>query len=177
MRRHLALAVALSAALVGSLEAQTSWIFRRSSFSHDPATGKRVIQYAPNEARYVRVDLTYQQSVYRHHRSTIRGGDSADRMHMVERWGEEPVRPYGEWERPYREGATPYGPWGNPQGPWTTPFGAWTNPYGLLPRMPWGPWPYGTYQGLPWQPGTAVPSSSPDGTGEQAAVDDADQAE
>jgi hypothetical protein len=146
--------VALSAvALFGAASAEAGWIFRPSSFTHDPATGKRVAQFAAKQKAYPQHDPTYRQSVYRHHRSTIRVGESADRMHMVESWGGgDRIRPYGEWERPFREGATPYGPWGNPQGPWTTPFGAWVNPYGLG-QLPYPPlWPYGVYRPLPTQP-------------------------
>ena len=174
MRRHLCCVVALLAiALVtaGRTEA-TSWIFRRSSFTHHPATGDRVAQFAPKKTPYTLNDGTYRQSAYRHNRSTIRAGGSADRMHIVETWGEgQAVRPYGEWQRPYRAGATPYGPWGNPRGPWTTPFGSWSNPYGLgrLPYPPWGFSPYGTYQppqllpnGQPYQPGVQTEGDAPE---------------
>ncbi len=134
MRRHLVLAAALAAVASACAAAAepASWAFRRSYYSHDPATGNRVAQYAPEKAAYVRTDPTYQQSVYRHTRTGIQVGDSFDYLHMVETWGEgERIRPYGEWLYPYRAGATPYGPWGNPAGPWTTPFGSWVNPYGI----------------------------------------------
>jgi hypothetical protein len=143
MRRHLALAVALAAAGSACAARAESWIFRASYYSHDPATGNRVNQFAPEKPAYVRVDPTYQESVYRHSRSGFEVGGSFDYLHTVETWGQgENIRPYGEWLFPYRAGATPYGPWGNPQGPWTTPFGSWGNPYGLgrLPNPPWGPW-------------------------------------
>ena len=163
MRRHLLLAIASWVIVASSMTAQASWVFRRSSYTHDPASGERVAQYAPKETRYVRTDPTYQQSVYLHNRSTLHVGQSADRMHMVESWGKgESIRPYGEWEYPYRAGATPYGPWGNPRGPWTTPHGAWVNPYGLgqLPYPPlgygYGPYPPlhgGGFQGYPAIPG------------------------
>lgn len=157
MRRHLCCVVALSAiALVTAGRADgASWIFRRSSYTHHPATGERVAQFASHKPAYTLNDGTYQQSAYRHNRSTIRVGGSADRTHIVETWGSGPaVRPYGEWQRPYRPGATPYGPWGNPRGPWTTPFRSWTNPYGLgrLPYPPWGLVPYGVYQPPPLLP-------------------------
>jgi len=144
MRRHLASAAA--AAAIGLIAARCaraeSWIFLPSSFTHHPATGERVVQFAPKKAAYARTDPTYLQSVYRHRRSTIRAGSSADHTHVVETWGAgDRIRPYGEWQRPYRAGATPYGPWGNPAGPWTMPFESWSNPYAL------GPWPY--YYGYP----------------------------
>jgi len=178
MRRHLASAVALSAiALVLARRAEaSSWIFRRSSFTHDPVTGNRVAQYAPKKTPYVQDDGTYQQSAYRHHRSTIRAGGSADRLHIVETWGEgKPVRPYGEWERPFREGATPYGPWGNPSGPWTTPFGSWTNPYGLgrLPYPPWGYWQFGP-GATPFPPPDTSAQEPQTGTDQNASEDEPD---
>ena len=174
MRRHLALVVALSAiGLVVARRAEaTSWIFRRSSYTHDPATGDQVAQFAPPKTPYVRGDATYRQSAYRHHRSSIRAGGSADRMHVVETWGAgEAIRPYGEWQRPFREGATPYGPWGNPQGPWTTPFGSWKNPYGVgrLPYPYWNPWLYGPYGAGPLRPDAAADAQPEGSEGEDAA--------
>ena len=111
MRRHLGWMVALlAAAHLGAASAEAGWIFRRSSFTHHPATGERVAQFAPKQTPYARNDLTFQQSVFRHHRSTIRVGESADRMHIVESWGGgDRIRPYGEWERPFR--ATDMGTW------------------------------------------------------------------
>jgi len=133
-------------------EEAPSWIFRPSTYSHDPGTGDRVSQFAAKKPAYSREDPTYLQSGYRHIRRSIRGGHgSADRLHVVQTWGAgEAIRPYGEWQRPFRAGATPYGPWGNPQGPWTTPFESWYNPYGLgqLPIPPWVHWaPYPPYGG------------------------------
>ena len=175
MRRHLVLAAALAViAVVGTAPAEAGWIFRRSSYTHDPASGRRVAQYAPPKPAYLRSDPTYQQSAYIHNRSTLRAGGSADRFHIVETWGAgEAIRPYGEWQRPFREGATPYGPWGNPSGPWTTPFGAWANPYGLgrLPLAPWRPWFYGPHQPLP-QPAEALLQGYLEGTSQDASAGD-----
>jgi len=166
MKRQLALVVGLLLAAPACAEAQSSWIFRPSYFSHEPYTGQRVVQYAAPVAPYYRHDATYMQSGYRHSRSSIRVGEGSDHTHVVETWGAgEFIRPYGEWLRPFREGATPFGPWGNPAGPWTTPFGAWANPYGLgrLPRPPWLPYPgfYGApaYPIVPY-PGPAAPATS-----------------
>jgi hypothetical protein len=171
LRRHLALAVALAAGglvAAGSTQA-ASWIFRPSSYTHDPVTGDRVTQYARPKPAFVRVDPTYEQSAYRHNRSAIRGDGSADRLHIVETWGEgESIRPYGEWLRPYREGATPYGPWGNPNGPWTLPFDSWHNPYGLgrLPYPYWGIPPY--FPAPPAAPGAGITPYRPGEDAEQA---------
>ncbi len=160
MRRHLALLIALSAvARAAVADAETSWIFKPSRYSHNPATGVRISQYAPKAPAFAPADPTYLQSGYRHIRSTIRGAHgSADRMHVVQTWGAgEAIRPYGEWQFPYRAGATPYGPWGNPQGPWTLPYESWYNPYGLG-QLRHPPWPH-----LPSYPSQAVPYGVPPG--------------
>jgi hypothetical protein len=130
-------AVWLAAAPAGA-----SWIFGAGLYTHDRATGERVVQFERPAPAFVPTDPTYQQSGYRHKRSSLRVGGSADYQHLVETWGEgENIRPYGEWLYPYRAGATPYGPWGNPQGPWTLPFDSWVNPYGSWNRYGY---PYAT---------------------------------
>jgi len=148
MIRQLVLAIVLPViALVFAAPADAGWIFKRSTYSHDPVTGARIDQYAAKKPAFAPADPTYLQSGYRHIRSSIRGAHgSADRLHLVQTWGAgDAIRPYGEWQRPYRAGATPYGPWGNPQGPWTLPFESWYNPYGLG-QIPWSARPpYGPY--------------------------------
>jgi hypothetical protein len=164
MRPHLLLLAALApAALPCSAPADPAWIFRPSSYTHDPHTGQRVTQYAPKQPAYARVDPTYQQSGYRHDQAILRGADgSADRVHIVETWGAgEAIRPYGEWEYPFRAGATPFGPWGNPAGPWTSPYGSWVNPYGLG-RLPIPPWLHSYFNFAPGAP-PATPSDSSGG--------------
>ena len=169
MRRHLVLAVAVAAIGPAWVTAsEPSWIFRASHYTHDPSSGERVAQYAEEAPAYKPDDSTYEQSAYRHSRSSLRVGDSYDYLHIVETWGRgEMIRPYGEWLYPYRAGATPFGPWGNPQGPWTTPFGSWVNPYGLgqLPTPPWSPWGYAPNRFAPVAPGAAPPASVPPGAG------------
>jgi len=168
MRRHLVLVIALAAmGPAGVMASESAWIFRRSTYTHDDATGQRVAQYAREQPAYKLEDPSYQQSAYRHSRSGFRVGESYDYLHVVETWGQgEYLRPYGEWQYPYRAGATPYGPWGNPQGPWTTPFGSWVNPYGLgqLPNPPWSPYypnGYGPSRGPVVPPGAASPGAPP----------------
>jgi len=175
MRRHLVVAIALPAFVLvlaaadhscGAVPAAESWLFEPSTFSHDPATGARVNQYAPNKPSYVRSDGTYLESGYRHVQFSLRAGGSADRLHVVQTWGAgEAIRPYGEWQFPFRAGATPYGPWGNPQGPWTMPFDSWVNPYGQwnrFPYLPWGPGdsqPQGPGYRPPWGSGNSQPQT------------------
>ncbi|HUT09173.1 MAG TPA: hypothetical protein VMY42_01630 [Thermoguttaceae bacterium] len=168
MRRHLVFLMAIATLSPASTaRAEASWIFRPSTYSHDPQTGKRVHQFAPKQPAYKRDDSTYFQSGYRHRRWTLRGPDgSADRLHVVDTWGAgEAIRPYGEWQYPYRAGATPYGPWGNPQGPWTMPFDSWSNPYGQWNRYPlyYGGPGYGPGYGAPQggMQGGPSPGSNP----------------
>ncbi len=155
----LSISLSISPSIVPSTAAWASgpsWIFRPSQYTHDPATGERVAQFAAPPLSLKPDDPSFERSAYRHSRSGFSVGGTFDYLHTVETWGRgESIRPYGEWLYPFRAGATPYGPWGNPQGPWTTPFGSWVNPYGLgrLPGMPWVPWiPGGLGQNVLPQP-------------------------
>jgi hypothetical protein len=164
MKRHLVLPVALSAFALASCSpaAAQSWIFQRSTYSHDPATGERLIQYRHEKRSYLRDDDTYLESGYRQIHVGLLGADgSYDHTHVVQTWGlGELIRPYGEWQFPYRAGATPFGPWGNPSGPWTLPFDSWQNPYGLgkLPNQPYGP--YYSPNGGGYGPGVGGPAGA-----------------
>ena len=137
--------------------ASPSWIFRPSYYSHSPATGERVVQFAPPEPAYVRVDDTYMESGYRHNQRVMRGLDgTADRTHIVQTWGNgDSIRPYGEWEYPFRPGATPYGPWSYAPGAGNPPYyQPWAGPYGPAPA-PYSPGmvaPYGAYPQYPSRP-------------------------
>ena len=165
MRRHLVLAIALAAiALTLTLPANAeSWLFRPSTFSHDPVTGDRLNQYARKEPALANTDRTYQQSGYQHMRFGLHAGGSADRLHIVQTWGAgEAIRPYGEWQYPFRAGATPYGPWGNSQGPWTMPYDSWVNPYGQWNRYPYPSW--GSRRGGSYPPGQYPGQAPPNQT-------------
>ena len=126
MRRPLALI--LFAAIAGvamAARAETRWVFRKSYYSHDPSSGRRVAQYARPAPAYAPPQDNYRQSGYRHIRRSLRVGGSADHLHVVQTWGEgENIRPYGEWQFPYRPFATPYN-------------GLWPYP----PPMVWGGYP------------------------------------
>lgn len=89
------------------------WMTWPSTYTHDPVTGHRIEQYAapveplaPNAGNLVR-------SGYRHYRSTIQAGQSADNLHLVTEWG-RPVMPYEHWRFPYRPYGVPYQGWGPP---------------------------------------------------------------
>jgi len=87
-----------------------------SSYTHQPSYGQRVDQYAPPVQPVVQRDPSFQRSGYRHYRSTLQGGNSADNIHIVEQWG-APVVPYEQWRFPFRPYGSPYDAWG-PQAPY-----------------------------------------------------------
>lgn len=90
------------------------WTTLASTYTHD-REGRRVDQFSAQVEPYAIERADYQQSGFRHTRSTLQAGTSADHYHSVERWG-APIQPYGEWRYPYRPFAVPYGAWG-PQPP------------------------------------------------------------
>jgi hypothetical protein len=89
------------------------WITAPSTFTHDPQTGERVNQFSPIGPVYVYTPPDYVKSGYRHLRSTIQVGGSADNYHLVEEWG-RPVVPYDQWRFPARPYGSPYSEWGAP---------------------------------------------------------------
>lgn len=130
------------------------WMTWRSTYTHDPATGHRVEQYAipveplaPDQGNLVR-------SGYRHYRSTIQAGQSADNLHTVVEWG-RPVMPYEHWRFPYRPYGAPYDAWGPP-----TPGVLSNFNYAAYPphQHPHGP------PGVPG-PGSGGPGSGPPASG------------
>ncbi|MGI9472181.1 MAG: hypothetical protein ACR2NZ_11640 [Rubripirellula sp.] len=100
-----------------------------SSYSHDPATGSRVSQFAPIEAPTAPQAPNFRTSGYTHTRSSLNYGQSADNYHRVEEWG-DPVRPYGEWRFPQRPFSTPYQNWGPPFAGLNLGFGGFYGPHG-----------------------------------------------
>ena len=99
--------------LVAYVADGADWITAPSYYTHDPATGQRVDQYSPIGPFYTYARPDFTRSGYRHLRSSIQVGNSADHMHVVEEWG-QPVRPYGEWRFPFRPYSVPYAAWGPP---------------------------------------------------------------
>jgi hypothetical protein len=79
---------------------QPSWIFNRSTYSHDPVTGARVAQYeriAPVEPLEDERNVT---SNYRFTQTNLRGADgSVDRYYQVQAWGNGRGGMDAEWER------------------------------------------------------------------------------
>lgn len=100
------------------------WILSPSTYTHDPATGRRVTQFAPLPDVFAVDDPSYVKSGFRYTQSNRRGpdGSAGERLHIVEEWGRE-VRPYEEWQYPYRPYSVPYQAWGPPYGGLTPFFG------------------------------------------------------
>ena len=61
-----------------------NWITAPSFYTHDPNTGERITQYSPIGPFYIYPRPDFVRSGYRQLRSTLRGGGSADYMHIVE---------------------------------------------------------------------------------------------
>jgi hypothetical protein len=124
------------------------WTTLASTYTHD-TEGRRVDRFAMHVEPYAIERSDYQQSGFRHSRSTLQAGTSSDHYHSVERWG-APVQPYGEWRYPYRPFAVPYGAWG-PQSPAVNVQGGggWYGrpglpfPHGAAGHDPYGHAPYG----------------------------------
>jgi hypothetical protein len=105
--------------------ASPSWIFRRSTYSHDPYTGARVAQYMRTPPVEPLEDERLVTSRYRRSRTNLRGTDgSRDTYYEVQAWGNGRGGIDAEWERfhdawkesylsggYYNQGAG-YGPWG-----------------------------------------------------------------
>jgi hypothetical protein len=80
--------------------AQDSWIFLPSRFTHDPATGARVAQYAMKPPIEPLDDPRRVTSGYSRNRTIIRGGDgSVDTIYRVSSFGNGRGGMDAEWER------------------------------------------------------------------------------
>jgi len=137
------------------------WTTLQSTFSHEDS-GQRVDQYVAPVSPETAERPDFVRSGFRHSRSSLQTGFSADHYHVTEQWG-QPVQPYGEWRYPNRPFSVPYGQWGPqlPQVvggilPWQAgPFGPWggqdpRGPVNMGPGSP-GQGPYQPIQNLPGQ--------------------------
>ena len=130
-------------ALGSTPAAADDWMTWPSTYTHNPVNGQRVDQYAMPAEPLAPARVDFQRSGYRHFRSTLQAGQSADNMHIVEQWG-RPVMPYEQWRFPFRPYAVPYDAWG-PQAP-----------YGIINQSGFPGFGYG-YPGYPNQPPTNTP--------------------
>jgi hypothetical protein len=108
--KQVAIVIAIAWLITGPTSA-ADWITQPSYFTHDPTTGKRVRQYSPIGPFYTYPRGDFTRSGFRHTRSSIQVGGSADHYHVTEEWG-KPIQPYGEWRFPYRPYSVPYDAWG-----------------------------------------------------------------
>ena len=81
-------------------DSQPSWIFRRSTYTHDPETGARVAQYMRTPPVEPLDDERIVTSRYRRSRTNLRGTDgSIDTYYEVQAWGNGRGGIDAEWER------------------------------------------------------------------------------
>ncbi len=113
------------------------WMTWASTYTHD-SQGVRVDQYAMPVQPLGPDRDSYQRSGYRHFRSTLQAGQSADNYHVVEQFG-APVIPYEQWRFPFRPYGVPYDAWG-PQTPLSMTSinagGFFPGAYGFPPGRP-----------------------------------------
>ena len=134
----------------------SDWLTWPSTYTHSPLTGQRVDQYAEAASPLAPQRSDFSRSGYRHYRSTLQAGQSADNMHIVEQWG-RPVVPYEQWRFPFRPYAVPYAAWG-PQ----PPYGIFNGNWGFGGPGYGGPGYGGPGYGGPGY-GGRPPSSAPSG--------------
>ncbi len=80
--------------------AQESWLFARSRYTHDPATGIRVAQYQQRLPVEPLPDQRLVSSGYRRTRSVLRGADGAtDTTYQVQSYGNGRGGMDAQWER------------------------------------------------------------------------------
>ncbi len=100
--RSLWLVIALTA-LAATSDATAnppSWVFARSTYTHDPATGARVAQYQRVSPIEDLDDPRMVTSRYRRIRTTLRGADgSVDSTYEVQNFGNGRGGLDAEWER------------------------------------------------------------------------------
>jgi hypothetical protein len=80
--------------------AQPSWVFARSTYTHDPVTGARVAQYMRKPPVEPLDDPRMITSRYRRIRTNLRGTDgSIDSTYETQNWGNGRGGLDSEWER------------------------------------------------------------------------------
>lgn len=136
-------------------EQPTSWVFARSTYTHDPETGARVAQYMRTRPVEPLEDERLVTSRYRRSQTNLRGTDgSNDSYYEVQNWGNGRGGLDAEWERFHNAWKESYltgsyfnspgnnGGWGN--GGWN---GGWGN--GGWNNGGWG-WGNGSFPGGGW---------------------------
>jgi hypothetical protein len=81
-------------------QSQPSWIFRRSTYTHDPYTGARVAQFMRTPPVEPLEDERLVTSRYHRTRTNLRGADgSIETYYDVQSWGNGRGGIDAEWER------------------------------------------------------------------------------
>jgi hypothetical protein len=146
------------------------WMTWPSTYTHD-CHGVKVDQYAMPVQPVGPNREGYERSGYRHFRSTLQVGQSADNYHVVEQFG-RPVEPYENWRFPFRPYGVPYDAWG-PQTPFALSVGG-VGGFGRNPGFypPHAPHPHASHPGTGapgtgtgGMPGGMPPGGMPPGTG------------
>lgn len=133
---------------------KVDWTTLASTYTHDTA-GQRVDQFAQPTDPLVFERPDYVKSGYRHTRSSLQVGFSADHYHITEQWGNA-VQPYGQWRYPFRPYGVPYDAWG-PQLPQFLSGGM--NVWNGRNQMPWQlPNHHGMHPMGPMAPGQPMPN-------------------
>jgi hypothetical protein len=88
------------AVVVYEVDDTPSWIFRRSTYTHDPYSGARVAQYMRTPPVEPLEDERLVTSRYRRSRTNLRGAHgSVDTYYEVQAWGNGRGGIDAEWER------------------------------------------------------------------------------
>ena len=128
-------------------DSQPSWIFRRSTYSHDPETGVRVAQYMRTPPVEPLEDERNVTSRYRRIQTNLRGTNgSNDTTYEVQAWGNGRGGIDAEWERFHDAWKESYLQNGYFNGP------AFGNP-GFNRGWNGGPWNGGGWNGGGWNGG------------------------
>jgi hypothetical protein len=157
---------------------EPSWIFRSSTYTHDPYTGARVAQYMRTPPVEPLEDERAVTSRYRRTRTNLRGADgSFDTYYEVQAWGNGRGGIDAEWERfhnawkesylqngyynqtPTWGGAWNHGGRWNHGGPWHHGGPGYGHPGGGYPGGGWGGGGWG-------QGGNNYPPNGPNGYGD-----------
>ncbi|MBX3420353.1 MAG: hypothetical protein KF752_02235 [Pirellulaceae bacterium] len=148
-RLSLSAALAMITIVFSQRQAAGEWMTWQSTYTHS-CTGCRVDQHTPPVEPMGPNRTDVVRSGYRHFRSTLQAGQSADNYHVTEQWG-APVVPYEHWRFPYRPYGVPYDAWGPP-----TPYGMFFGS-GLGFGFPMPPGPVGGGSGHGGGPGWSGP--------------------
>ncbi len=107
----IALIAAACVIILSDTVSAADWMFKPSYFSHDPATGARVTQYAAKPPVYATAQPVYQKSGYHRSWSVLRDRNGGyDLYHINNEWG--------RYATPYYYGWHHWGPYSRSRAMW-----------------------------------------------------------